>query len=92
MVRSVRKTKRRPRPPPCDQGLVGISGQHMAQIEADLELYDLSEPQMRALAQEYGLAATMRIARQFYGRWDEARAALEANRLALQVQRWERTR
>lgn len=59
---------------------------------ARMELYDASEPQIRELVQEFGLNQVMLVARQYYGRWDEAWEALEANRQALQLSRTRNTR
>ena len=83
-----RKTKSRP----CDGPCIGLTPEELQRTHERMELYDASEPQIRALVQEYGLALTMAIARQFYGRWDEAKEALEAERKLLQLVRSGNTR
>lgn len=61
-----------------------------ARIIERMEMYDALCPQERELVQEYGLARAVAACRKHYGRWKQARAELEAERQALQVQRWER--
>lgn len=60
----------------------------MALINDQFALLDASEPQVRALVREYGYGRAMNVARQFYGRWADARAVLEVERELLQSQRW----
>lgn len=91
MARTARKTKRSLRPRPCEGPLVGPPDGYMDTLHERMEAYDASEPQIRALVQEFGLGVTMSVARQFYGHWEAAWEALEANRKALQVRRLGRT-
>lgn len=93
MSRSVRLTPKmrnwRKRPSPSQTTPVqGLSPEEMATTVERMELFDALIPQEAELVREYGMALGLHAARQFYGRWDEARAYCEAERLRLQSTRW----
>jgi hypothetical protein len=67
------------------------SAAYITKREMQLEVMDELTPAERELVCEYGFDRAMRAIRQFYGRWALAREALEAERVALQVLRWENT-
>lgn len=89
MVRSAPKTKRsrQKRPSPSQAPAKGLSAKEFAVTCERMELYDSFEPQIRALIQEYGLKKALPVARQYYGRWEQARKVLEDERKALQLSR-----
>ena len=67
--------------------LTGLTPEEMERTIERMEMYDALSPAERELVQEFGLARAVRVCRMYYGRWAEARRALEAERQALQLQR-----
>lgn len=57
-----------------------MSGEKMERTLLRMEQYDGLPPQGRALVREFGMNIGMHAARQFYGRWDEARQWAEQQR------------
>jgi len=60
--------------------------------EIQLAVLDAMSSDERDLVCEYGFDRAMPVVRQYYGRWDAAREVLEAERQALQVERWKNIR
>lgn len=84
---SLEAKKRRRQPLRTEFVCDGMPPEEMARVVHRMELYDgLPEPG-RELVRDYGLALGQHAARQFYGRWDEARAFAEAQRQANERER-----
>lgn len=81
------KARRRRRSLPMPE-VMGPSPQYLRAIRDRMLVYDDLEDELAELIGEYGWDRAMRASREYFGRWQEAKAALEAERLRNEEYRW----
>lgn len=67
---------------------VGPSLELWDKIQSSMAMYDELDEEVAALVTEYGFDRAMRAVRQYYGRWEQARAFLESERRRNEEVRW----